>query len=60
MSPIQEAMQLRSQLMNEWKAGGRAPNLEKCGELLNRIKVVFDIGYLYFWGGQDTLSRCKI
>ena len=40
MSAIQEAMQLRSQLVNEWRSG-RTPNLEKCGDLLNRIKVIF-------------------
>jgi 26S proteasome regulatory subunit N12 len=41
MGALQEAMQLRSQLVNEWRgSGGRAPNLDKCGDLLNRIKVV--------------------
>jgi len=42
MSALQEAMQLRSQLVNEWRStSGRAPNLDKCGDLLNRIKIVF-------------------
>jgi len=42
MSAIQEAMQLRSQLVHEWRGtAGRAPNLDKCGELLTRLKIVF-------------------
>jgi len=44
MTYLQEAVQLRSQLVNEWRSGsGRTPNLDKCGELLNRIKVLLFI-----------------
>ncbi|CAL8147544.1 unnamed protein product [Orchesella dallaii] len=39
MGSLQEAIRLRQQLAAEWNAG-RNPNLDKCGELLNRLKIV--------------------
>jgi 26S proteasome regulatory subunit N12 len=39
MGSLQEAMSLRQQLSVEWNKG-RNPNLDKCGELLNRLKIV--------------------
>jgi len=39
MGSLQEAKTLRQQLAKEWNAG-RNPNLDKCGELLSRLKIV--------------------
>lgn len=36
---LQEAIRLRQQLGTEWN-GGRCSSLDKCGDLLNKIKVV--------------------
>lgn len=35
---LQEAVSLRRELTKEWNSGNK-PNLDKCGELLNRLKV---------------------
>jgi len=39
MNALQEGIRLRQQLVSEW-GSGRSPNLDKCGELLARLKVV--------------------
>jgi len=38
-SSLQEGLRLRQQLATEW-GSGRSPNLDKCGELLDRIKII--------------------
>jgi 26S proteasome regulatory subunit N12 len=38
-STLQEGLRLRQQLAAEW-GSGRSPNLDKCGDLLDRIKVL--------------------
>lgn len=39
---LQEAVSLRGELAKEWNSGNK-PNLDKCGELLNRLKVCVTI-----------------
>jgi len=39
MTSLQDAIRLRQQLVAEW-GGGRTPNLDKCEDLLSRVKVV--------------------
>jgi len=57
---VQEAVRLKQQLVTEW-AAGKCKNLDKCGELLNRMKLVLThLKFLPGSSGESTKEELGI
>jgi len=57
---LQEAIRLRQQLTNDW-ASGRCTNLDKCGDLLNRIKLILtNLKFLPGSSGESSRDELMV